>query len=458
MKGRILIVDDEQSMCDMVHADMTRRGLESRCCTSAEEALAVVSDEPFDVVLTDLNMPGISGIDLCTRLATNRPDVPVVVMTAFGSLETAVAAIRAGAYDFLTKPFEMEHLALTVERALQHRELTEKVRVLGEEVERSHRFEELLGESPVMTEMFDQLARIADSETSVLVIGESGSGKELIARALHHRSRRRDRPFVAINCAAIPENLLESALFGHVKGAFTDARQDQAGIFEQADRGTLLLDEIGDLPLTLQPKLLRALEERVVRPVGSAKDLPFDVRLVASTHRDLETAVQEQQFREDLFYRVNVIQIDVPPLRARGTDVLLLAQRFLEKYARRADRTITGLSPAAAERLMAYSWPGNVRELRNAIERAVALTKFDQIAVDDLPERMRDYRSTDVVLAGDDPTELMPLVDVEQRYILHVMDALGGNRTLAARTLGIDRKTLYRKLKSYGYEGGNNEA
>jgi two-component system response regulator HydG len=272
----------------------------------------------------------------------------------------------------------------------------------------------------------------------------------VVANALHRRGKRRNGPFVAINCAAMPEALLESELFGHARGAFTDARTARTGLFVEADGGTLLLDEIGDLPLALQPKLLRALQERVVRPVGGSEEIPFDVRLIATTHRDLDTAVEEGRFREDLYFRINVIHIAIPPLRARGTDVLLLAQHFLAHYAAQTGKRVTGLSPAAAERLMAYGWPGNVRELRNCIERAVALTQYEQIVVDDLPEKIQAYRRSHVLVASDDPPELVSLEEVERRYVSRVMEAVGGNKTLAAQVLGIGRKTLYRKLEQFG--------
>jgi len=313
-------------------------------------------------------------------------------------------------------------------------------------VEASRRFEDLLGASPAMRRVYDLLDRIVDADTSVLISGESGTGKELVAQALHRRGARRDGPFVAVNCAALPEALLESELFGHTRGAFTDARAARTGLLAQATGGTLFLDEIGELPLGLQPKLLRALQERMVRPVGGDTEVPFDARLITATNRDLETAVEERRFRDDLFFRINVIQIDLPPLRARGGDVLLLAQHFVDHFARRAGKEVRGLSPPAAEALLAYAWPGNVRELQNCIERAVALTRYEQIALDDLPDKVRSYRPSYVVLAADDPSELVPMEEVERRYIQRVMHAVGGNKTLAARVLGFDRKTLYRKL------------
>lgn len=450
MPDRVLIVDDDRSMCEMLEADLQLRDFDCTWTTRPEEALQLAKTQSFQVVLTDVKMPGMSGTELCERIVANRPDVPVVVMTAFGSLETAIAAIRVGAYDFVEKPLELERLAIMLRRAVRHHELQKKVTVLSEEVAALKRFDEMLGTSPPMQEMFDQLMRIADSEASVLITGESGTGKELVARAIHRKSRRSERPFVPVNCAALPDTLLESELFGHAKGAFTDAHIARKGLFLQAESGTLFLDEIGDFPLPTQAKLLRALEEQKVRPVGGDREQPFDVRILSATNRDLESAVEENRFREDLFFRINVIQIDVPPLRARGSDILLLAQHFVQMFAGRAGKHVTGLSDAVAEKLMNYSWPGNIRELRNVIERAVALTRFDTLAVDDLPGKIRDYKSSQVIIAGNDPSELISLEDVERRYIRHVLETLGGNKTNAARVLGLDRKTLYRKLRQYG--------
>jgi DNA-binding NtrC family response regulator len=457
VKPRILIVDDERSMCDLLEADLRLRDFAPTCFTSARDALAAFSRDEFDVVLTDVKMPVMDGLEFCGQISAQRPDVPVVVMTAFGSLETAIAAIRAGAYDFVTKPIEMELLAVILHRAVERRRLQQQVRTLAEAVARSSRFEELLGESTAMNRLYDQLSRIAKTDASVLITGESGTGKELVAKALHSRSRRHDRPFIAVNCAALPDTLLESELFGHMKGAFTDARADRKGLFVQAEGGTLLLDEMGEMPLSMQAKLLRALEESKVRPVGGEREIPFDVRILAATNRDLETAVEEKRFRQDLFFRVNVIQIDVPALRARGTDVLLLAQHFVELFAGRSKKSVRGISEPVAEKLLAYAWPGNVRELRNVIERAVALTRHDKLTLEDLPEKIRDFSGSQVVIGGADPAELAPLEAVERRYILHVLQCVGDNRTLAARTLGLDRKTLYRKLRQYGVEGHESE-
>jgi DNA-binding NtrC family response regulator len=447
MGNAILIVDDEAAMGDLLARGLARKGFDCRFRTSADEALSLMETESFDVVVTDLNMRAMNGLELCARIVLNRPDVPVVVITAFGSLETAVGAIRAGAYDFITKPVDVDALALTLARALEHRALREEVRQLRLALAETRRFDEMIGESVPMKKLHSLLAQIVDSDASVLVTGESGTGKELVARALHRLGTRKEAPFVAINCAAMPEALLESELFGHVRGAFTDARSDRAGLFVQASGGTLFLDEIGDMPPGMQVKLLRALQERKVRPVGGDREIPFDVRIVAATNRDLDTAVAELRFREDLYFRINVIQVAVPPLRARGNDVLVLAQAFVEHFAGRSRKKVTGLGTAAAERLVSYAWPGNVRELHNAIERAVAVTRFAEITVEDLPERIRDYHVSHVLVVGEDPSELVPMEEVERRYITRVMQAVGGNKTLAAKVLGFDRKTLYNKLE-----------
>lgn len=457
MTGRILIVDDDRSLCEVMETDLRLRGFRVSWYTSPREALQALQDESYDVVLTDLKMPGMNGIDLCDRIVSNRPDVPVIVMTAFGSLDSAVRAIRAGAYDFVTKPVEMDLLALTLERALKHRALQDKVRLLSEAVARTGKFDEMIGESAPMRNLFARLSRIADSEATVLITGESGTGKELAARVLHDRSRRREGPFVAVNCAALPEMLLESELFGHTRGAFTDARSARKGLFLQAGGGTLLLDEIGDFPVGLQAKLLRALEERTLRPVGGDREVSFDVRVIATTHRDLESAVEEGRFREDLFFRINVIPVELPPLRERGTDVLLLAQHFINVFSARAGRSVAGLSEAAAAKMLEYAWPGNVRELRNAVERAVALTRYERLAVEDLPEKIRNYRSTNLVIDGTDPAGMVTLEELERRYILHVLKSVGENRTVAARVLGLDRKTLYRKLRRFDAAGGDGD-
>ncbi|HEX5748150.1 MAG TPA: sigma-54 dependent transcriptional regulator [Archangium sp.] len=444
-KGRILVVEDEREMRALLEKGLARRGFIPTVRGRADEAFPLLETEDFDTVLTDLRMPGMDGLALCERIVLNRPDIPVVVLTAFGTLETAVAAIRAGAYDFVTKPVDVDALVLVLERAVQHRALREEVRRLRQALGDASADGGWVGESPALRRVYELIERVADSDTSVLITGESGTGKEVAARALHARSRRHAGPFVAINCAAMPEQLLESELFGHARGAFTDAKAARTGLFIKANGGTLFLDEVGEMPLSLQPKLLRALQERTVRPVGGDSELPFDARIVAATNRDLELAVEEGRFREDLYYRLNVIGLELPPLRARGNDVLLLAQRFVEHFAGRSGKRVLGLSPAAAQRLLTYTWPGNVRELQNCIERAVALTSYEQLTVEDLPERIRDYRGSNRAQA-DDVSELVSLEEMERRYIQRVLEAVGGSRTLASRILGVDRKTIYRKL------------
>jgi len=449
MTGRVLVVDDDAEMCALLRAGLSKEGFQVTTHTAAEEAFDFLKTEDVDVVVTDLNMRQLNGLELCERIAANRPDLPVVVITAFGSLDTAIAAIRAGAYDFIPKPFELEVLRIALSRAIQHRALKVEVKRLRLELDGDRSSDRILGRSPAMNDVRDLVERVSQSAASVLITGESGTGKEQVARLLHERSPQRDGPFVAVDCAALPETLLESELFGHVSGAFTDARSSRTGLLVRATGGTLLLDEIGEMPLGLQPKLLRALQERRVRPVGSNEEVGFDARIIAATNRDLEAAVEERRFRDDLYYRINVIHVHLPPLRARGSDVLLLAQHFLGLLARQSGERIEGLSPQVAEKLLAYSWPGNVRELQNCMERAVALARFEEVMVEDLPEKIRSYRRQAVLVDSDDPSELLTMEEVERRYILRVLEAAGGNKTIAARILGFDRKTLYRKLESY---------
>jgi two-component system response regulator HydG len=451
----VLVVDDERDMCELLEVGLRKRGYHVTWRTDGEDAFQLLGAQDFDAVITDLNMKRMGGIDLCARVVANRPDLPVLVLTAFGSLETAVAAMRAGAYDFVTKPVELDALSMSLRRALDTRALRAEVRRLKQVVADTRRFDEMIGASAAMQEVFALIDQVSETDATVLITGESGTGKEMVARALHKRSKRAAGSFVAINCAAMPESLLESELFGHAKGAFTDAKAARPGLFAQASGGTLFLDEIGEMSMALQPKLLRALQERKVRPVGGETEVDFDVRLVAATNRDLEEMVENKSFREDLFYRINVIHAPLPPLRARGGDVLVLAQHFIQHYATVFDKKVTGLSSAAAERIIAYAWPGNVRELQNCVERAVALARFEEVAVEDLPEKIRAYSKSHVVVATDDPSDLVPLEEVEKRYILRVLEAHGGNRTEAAKTLGLDRKTLYRKLLRWGVASGD---
>ncbi len=448
MKTEVLIVDDDKDMCEAIQAGLSRYGMETYWCNSAEEALVLLRERDYDVILADLNLEEMNGLDLCKRIVENRPDIPVIVITAYGSMDWAIAAIRAGAYDFVNKPIEIAALAHIVERGKQHRHLREEVKRLREKAGNIDNGE-LIGESAAIKKVYEMISRLSDTDSTVLITGESGTGKELVARALHAHSRRANLPFLPVNCAAVPANLLESEMFGHVKGAFTDAYADRKGLFEQANGGTVLLDEVGEMPMEMQSKFLRILEERSVRPIGGEKEISFNIRIVASTNRDLETEVEENRFREDLYYRLNVVQIHLPPLRARGNDILLLAQHFLKKIGARLHKSVEGISSEAARKLLEYDWPGNIRQLQNSIERAVTLTQFNQITVDDLPDKIKHYESSRMVLVDSDAEHLLTLEELEKRYIERVLKAVAGNKTQAASVLGMDRRTLYRKLERY---------
>lgn len=451
MTSRVLIVDDDRGVCELLEAGLRKKGFTVAWRTSGQEALDLLAGEDFDVVVTDLTMPGMTGVELCVRVAENRPDLPVVVITAFGSLDTATSAIRAGAYDFITKPFEIDALRLTLERATQHRALREEVRRLRRAVTGAPRDEHILGESEPMRRILDLLDRVADSDASVLLHGESGTGKELIARTLHRRSRRAGRPFVQASCAGLPDLQIERELFGHA----LDAKLTRPGLFARGAGGTVFLEDIAELSLAVQTRLVRALERRAFCPAGGSIEQPFDVQVITATNRDLPTAVEERRFREDLYYLLNVVHLELPPLRARGADVLLLAQHFVERFAARKGRPVVGLSPAMADKLLAYTWPGNVRELASCIERAVVLARFDRLGVDDLPDKVREFAPSQVIVSSNDPADLVPMEEIERRYITRVLELVGGNKTQAALILGFDRATLYRKLERYGVRGGS---
>jgi two-component system response regulator HydG len=444
VQTHVLVIDDDESLASLVEAELAQRGYRVTVCMSAEEGLARIDDD-VDVVLTDFKLPHLSGAELCARVLASR-DVPVLVMTAFGSLDRAVAAMRAGVYDFVTKPLDVSELVRTLNRAVRESALRREARRLRRSVATGG-FQGMIGSSPAMIRAFALVHRVADGEVTALVTGESGTGKELVARAIHERSLRAAGPFVAINCAALPESLLESELFGHTRGAFTDARRDRRGLFLEASRGTLFLDELGEMPLSTQAKLLRALQERRVRPVGGDEEVPFDARVVAATNSDLEAAVAAKTFREDLFYRVNVVRIDLPPLRARGRDVLDIAGHVLRSCQPRG-QSVVGFTTSAIDALLSYPWPGNVRELRNAIQYAVALAEYDHIGFDDLPPAIRDFKKGIGRARAKMPVSLVTVAELERRYIAQVLKAVDGNKTVAARILGFDRRTLYRRLEA----------
>jgi two-component system response regulator HydG len=447
MTERLLCVDDDADACELLAASLRQLGYQTEQTTSPSEALELVVAKDFHAVISDLGMAEMDGLELCERILAKRPGIPVIVVTGQGSMESAIGAMRVGAYDFITKPVDPKLLGLTVARAVRTQHLQSEVVRLREALSEAPEGSHVIGDSSVVRRVNDLIQRVSKSDASVLIYGETGTGKELVARSLHKQSGR--GTFVAVNCAAVPPNLLESELFGHTRGAFTDAKLARRGLFLEAAGGTLFLDEVGEMPLEMQAKLLRVLQERVVRPVGSDTEHPFDARIITATHRDLEDDVAKRRFRQDLFYRINVVSIHVPPLRERGSDVLKLASHFLQKSADRTGQPVRHLSPSVAERILVYDWPGNVRELENCIERAIALSRFDELTLEDLPERIRSYRPDRFVMTADDVEEIISLDELERRYISRALKLLNGNKARAAQLLGVDRRTLYRRLGKY---------
>ena len=444
---KLLVVDDDTAMRQMLASLFRDEGLIVSEAASAKDAVDLASEAEFDAVLSDIRMPGKSGIDLVGELRQLRPATPVVLMTAFGSIDSAVEAMRAGAFDYITKPFEPEAVLLTIERTLERRALEEENRRLRRAVDRTKSLGDLIGESPAMREIFALIRKIASNRSSVLITGESGTGKEVVARTIHYHGNRASHPFVPINCTAIPEGLLESELFGHVRGAFTGAHASKQGLFEKANAGTLFLDEIGDLGLVLQGKLLRVLQDREIRPVGGTQPVRVDVRIVSATNKDLVEEMKAGRFREDLFYRLNVIPIQIPPLRERPEDIPALVEAFTRRHDEGQSRRV---SPAALEQLMVREWKGNARELENAIERALALSDNQVIDVDDLPlEVQNGEQSVDRTeqMLESAAARRMPLRELEDLYTERILELTGGNKVQAARILGIDRKTLYRRAE-----------
>ncbi len=444
--ARVLIVEDDAAMRDLLGEEVADAGHQVKTAGHAASGLEMLRAEAFDIVVTDLRMPEMDGFDLIRGIMALPHPPHVVMITAFGSIETAIRAVKLGAYDYITKPFEIEELLLVLDKAQSERSLQQKVARLQREVEDRFSLGSIIAKSNSMRDVVTMVERIAASSATVLVTGESGTGKELVARAIHYNSARKSAPFVAVNVAAVPEALIESELFGHKKGAFTDARNDRVGLFVEASGGTLFLDEIGELALPLQAKLLRVIQEQEVRPLGATKTQSIDVRVVAATNRKLETMIVDGTFREDLYYRLNVIGLDLPPLRSRPDDIMPLAENMLAQMARKTGRLLR-LSSEAQDLLLAYPWPGNVRELMNVLERGSALCQGQLIAEDDLPPTVREKRSTDFLGAA--VARRMTLADLERDFIERVLDDEGGNKSRAAQRLGLDRKTLYRKLDEY---------
>ncbi len=451
---RILVVDDERSMREFLEIFFVREGYETSTAGDVDTALLALESDDFDVVISDVQMPGKGGLDLLRAVKEASPETVVIMITAFATAETAIEAMKVGAYDYVTKPFKVDELRLVVEKALEKKLLTTENRRLRSELETRGRPRSLVGTSPAMQKVYDLVAQVARTKTNVLLSGESGTGKELVARAIHDQSERCDEPFVAVNCGAIPENLLESELFGHMKGSFTGAVGNKEGLFETARLGTLFLDEIGEIPLGLQVKLLRAIQDKKVRRVGGTRDEPVDVRIVAATNRDLQEEVAEGRFREDLFYRLNVIQIQLPPLRDRMEDIPLLVQHFMQKFGQELDKPVDGVDDAAMERILAYTFPGNVRELENTIERAVALCDGARIGLEVLPpavlERRRTESASRLPPEGGNLEEM--LAAVERELLSEALERSQGVKKKAAQILGISFRSFRYRLEKLGID------
>jgi two-component system response regulator PilR (NtrC family)/two-component system response regulator HydG len=457
----ILIVEDDGAMRMMLREALEDDGYTVEAVGGGRAGIERVKQGGVDLVVSDVKMPDLDGLDMLREIKAVTPSPHVITITAFGSIDTAIRAVKLGAFDYITKPFDVDRLILSVQKALDERALRSELTRLRNEVQRSYRWGNIIGKSAVMQEMFSLIRRLSGSSASVLVTGASGTGKELVAKSLHFNSTRRERPFVAINCAAIPDTLLESELFGYKRGAFTDARTDRAGIFVEADGGTIFLDEIAELSPALQAKLLRVLQEGEIRPLGAPRSQKVDVRVVAATNKNLEENLASGAFRQDLFYRLNVINIHLPALRDRPDDILPLAEHFLSQSAARAGKEVRALHETARKALLGYGWPGNVRELENVIERAVALVEGPLVRVDDLPPLapiVRERRPAEGEGEADPFAAALArgltLAELERDYIMKVLAAEGGNKTRAAQRLGLDRKTLYRKLEEYAASGG----
>jgi two-component system response regulator PilR (NtrC family) len=455
--GDILIVDDERSMREFLGIYLRREGYRIEAAAGGNEAIASLKARAFDVIITDLRMPDVDGLTILAEAKRTHPDTEVIVVTAFSTTETAIAAMKAGAHDYLTKPFKIDEVGLVVDRAMEKRRLSRENVALRDEIKGRYKLDRLLGKSPPMQRVFDILRKVATSRASVLLVGESGTGKELAAHALHELSPRTG-PFVAVNCGAIPETLLESELFGHVRGSFTGATVDKQGLFEAANSGTLLLDEVADLPLAMQVKLLRVLQERKVKPVGGVSEREVDVRIVAATNRDLEAEVEKSAFRQDLYYRLNVIQVRLPPLRERREDLPLLVDHFIRKFSAEHGRNVVGAAPEVMSALMLYHFPGNVRELENMIERAVTLSTADWLALDAFPNLIglqgaQPSPSTVGHLPENGLDLERHLEEYERSILIKALERTGGNRTEAARLLGVSFRSMRYRLSKLGITG-----
>ena len=444
----LLVVDDDQNHREMLRTLLEEWGYATVGAGSGEAALALCQEQPFDLILMDVRMSGMSGIEATRAIKAYNPAIPIVIMTAYSDVENAVEALKTGAYDYLTKPLAFDALRPALERALDHAALRDEVRVLRDNLSSSFDTKNVIGKSPAMRQLLSMVSAIAPSEATVLITGESGTGKEVAARLIHANSNRRKGPYVAVNCAALSETLLESELFGHEKGAFTGAEKRREGRFLAADKGTIFLDEVGEIPLAMQVKLLRVIQERELQRVGGDQTIKVDVRILAATNRDLKQEVEEGRFRQDLYYRLNVVALQLPPLRERKEDIPLLAMHFLKMFAEKNSKAVKGFTPAAMDRLLKYSWPGNVRELENAVERAVVLLIGEYVSERELPPSLTDEGDN-----GKPPKRdfgNMTLEEIERMAVLDTLEQVGGNKSEAARRLGINRKTLLAKLEGNG--------
>lgn len=455
MKPRILVVDDEESIREFLEIMLKKEGYEITLAEDGQKAKDLLSKKTFDMIISDLQMPNVTGIELLKFVKESYPDTVFMLITAFGTTETAVEAMKMGAYDYLTKPFKIDEVRLNIQNALRSRNLEVENRTLKKELVKEYSFQNMVGNSAAMHAIYDMVKRVSQTPTNVLITGESGTGKEVVAKAIHYNGPLKDKPFVTVNCGAIPENLMESEMFGHKKGSFTGAVADKAGLFEVADGGTLFLDEVGELPLTIQVKLLRAIQERVIRRVGATEDNKVDVRIIAATNRNLEEMVSKGTFRQDLFYRLNVINIKTPGLRERREDVPLLANHFLKKYNERLNKNIGAISTEAMEILKKYDYPGNVRELENLIERTVALEGGATILPESLPPMVntssgRKMASSNEIEMGDDGVDLDKVMgQIEKELLIKAIHSAGGVKKRAAKLLHISFRSMRYRIEKY---------
>jgi two-component system response regulator PilR (NtrC family) len=455
IKDKILVADDEQSMREFLDIMLKKEGYKVSLASNGEEVAKLVDNDLFDLVLLDIRMPKLDGISALKKIKANAPETVVIMITAYASADTAIKAMKEGAYDYITKPFKVEEIKLIIKNALEKKNLQKENVLLKQVVRDRFHFGNIIGQSPKMAALYDLLEKVSPTKTNILITGESGTGKELVAKAIHYNSPRTEKPFVTLNCGAIPESLIESELFGHVKGAFTDAIATKKGLFEVADEGTIFLDEISELPLLMQVKLLRVLQDKEFKRVGGTEDIRVDVRIIAATNKDLEEAVKEKRFREDLFYRLNVIQIKLPPLRDRKEDIQILASHFLKKYSQELSKAISRISPEALQILLNYEYPGNVRELQNIIERAVALEGGQELT----PHNLRSYLSEQPLLKKgpvdieipNEGIDLEKMVeDLERSLLLKALDRTKGVKKKAAELLHINFRSMRYRLEKYG--------